>query len=103
MTNKDEWYTYSQLMDDQRDLANWAAPLLDETPIDEAWLRDIATACVWLIDDCEFLPPSNVYFRVTDKVRAIVGRSTVAVITTRGQLRLLARALGIELKPRSEP
>lgn len=97
-------------------LANWALPLLDPTPIDEAWLRE----CGWKGWDVPSEEePYSLYVpagefvtwelrlawgyglsmvRLHDNRKLVVESVELVNAKTRGQLRLLCLALGIELK-----
>lgn len=122
----DDYHEPTSDFEDNHTLANWAAPLLDPTPIDEAWLR----ACGWKQwpDDSEFAE-YDLYLPMADEISwecrlayqsngiyalrmcaeevhaglvsesvELFGSRNRKVVVTRGQLRLLCLALGIPLK-----
>lgn len=90
---------------DQRDLADFAAKLLDETPIDETWLQEIgfvnSTYGGYLLN-------GNGIFIEYRSYRThrmwIVGNQALEAqrIRSRGQLRALCFGLGVELSTSSE-
>lgn len=100
----DSYYVHQQEWEDMTRLADAYAdehPPDDETPIDESWLRAV---CQHFTHDAGWTDTAGVRFIVT-----VLGHSqvidldkddvfTLPRLTTRGQLRRLCAALGIELK-----
>jgi hypothetical protein len=93
---------YGLRTQDQVTLANWAAPLLDGTAIDEAWFasefaeREPGPYVRW--KGLHFEVACGIYIGVHEDALLICGCHVCETTATRGQLRLLALALGIELK-----
>lgn len=95
-------------------LANWALPLLDETPITEEWLRSVSRSpegkTHFYFGDEESLR-MFVYLSGEGNWCAIVGSDARRVpyasggfqIKTRGIVRQLASALGIQLPTGAKP
>lgn len=113
-------------VDDARKVATWAAKMLDETPIDEAFLRsvgfkdwdcadgdeydmwhpansELSWKCrlAWIANGMYVVrmcdPDDSEYDGVSESVELFDSRNSTKVVT-RGQLRMLCQSLGIELK-----
>ena len=99
----------TQSLFDHAAIAAWALPLLDSTAIDEAWLRSVGFEVEYddlrdrefrfqLDDDrwiAAFAPSDLLGYSL--RIEGNASYALLADYSTRGQLRLLALALGIEL------
>lgn len=104
-----EEYRNTQQGSDESTLADFALPLLDETAIDEVWLKSIGFVFPAKVRGCQqhcyapLLPgaaTSRMHCGVRSDGTVFVYVSTVDCphIKTRGELRLLCLGLGITLQ-----